>query len=285
MVMSRIKWTEKKIALLQAEGRGRGTGADYLPWLEVTSISSLGRSRRVWSPKTGRTHHLLSDVEYGLFLALEWSRDVVDIREQYPLDRDVTQEVARQLGIRHPFFAGTSVPTVLTVDFMATRIRDGVEVEEAFNAKRTEEAEDQRSLLKLEIQRAALALLEVPHHVVFHTDIPQQKVKNIAWIRDSLVKDGEAEPRPGYWASTAARLLSELAGLTAGTGSISLAGFCSGFDARHGAESGTGLRAARMLMHERLLKADLNQPALEGIAIGDFVVAPTADRLHSVGGR
>ena len=33
-------------------------------------MSSNGRSRRVWSNKTGRVHHLLSDVEYNLFLAL-----------------------------------------------------------------------------------------------------------------------------------------------------------------------------------------------------------------------
>ena len=142
--MGRIKWTEKKIDEMVKSGCGCGTRSGYSPWLQVTSISSLGRSRRVWSPKTGRTHHLLSDVEYALFLVFEWSSDVVDIREQFPLDRDITQDVARIAGFRHPFYPGTDVPTVMTVDFMVTRLRDGLQVQEAFNAKRSEEAEDRK---------------------------------------------------------------------------------------------------------------------------------------------
>src|SRR5690606_29035753 len=151
--------------------------SDYKPWIAVTDVSSSGRSRRVWSPKTGRTHHLLSDVEYQLFLALEWSRDVVDIREQYPLDRDVTQEVANSLGIKHPCYTGTNSPIVMTVDFLITRIQNGAEVEEAYDAKRTEEAEHERAIAKLELQRSVLRLIDVPHHLIFHSDIPQRKVK------------------------------------------------------------------------------------------------------------
>ena len=96
---AQIRWTEKKIEQLQLEGYGAGIGADYKPWIEVTDFSSKGRSRRVASAKTGRVHHLFSDVEYGLFLAAEWSRSVVDIREQFPLDRGVTQTIAQQFDL------------------------------------------------------------------------------------------------------------------------------------------------------------------------------------------
>lgn len=88
--MSRIKWTEKKIAERQKAGYGEGSGSAYIPWLEVFDLSSTGRSRRVWSSKTGRAHHLFSDVEHDIFIAAEWSRSVIDIREQYPLDREIT---------------------------------------------------------------------------------------------------------------------------------------------------------------------------------------------------
>lgn len=159
--MSNVKWSEDKIKRLMKEGRGRGLKDEYKPWIYVTSFSSRGNSRRVRSEKTGRVHHLLSEVEYELFLLLEWSQEFTDIREQYPLDRDVTQSVAQSLGLRHPSYPGTTVPTVMTVDFLCTRAGSGDEFV-AFDAKRTEEAEDMNSLMKLEIQRATLAQIESP---------------------------------------------------------------------------------------------------------------------------
>jgi hypothetical protein len=268
---------------MKAEGRGNGRGAMYRPWLEVTDLSSRGRSRRVWSPKTGRTHHLFSDVEYGLFLLLEWSREVVDIREQYPLERELTQDMARTLGIRHPCYPGTHVPTVMTVDFVVTFQRGADTVIEAFDAKRDEEAEDERSILKLELQRATMEAHEVPHHLVFHSQLPPQKVRNIGWIRDALVKDGELEPQPGFFASLSSRMSSELA-----SGHIpdaSLSTYCADFDARHGLEQGSGLRAARLLLNERVLKCNLDSADLTAESVSSFVVTAHAGRLRAIGGR
>ncbi len=81
------KWSEEKIERLEREGRGKGAGADYRPWIQVSDFSSLGKSRRVFSRKTGRVHHLLSDIEWHMFLLLEFSPRVLDIREQFPLPR------------------------------------------------------------------------------------------------------------------------------------------------------------------------------------------------------
>ena len=282
MATGYIKWTDKKIAEREKDGFGCGKGADYKPWLEVAMVSSHGRSRRVWSPKTGRVHHLLSDIEFLLFLVLEWVLSISDIREQYPLDRDVTQDVARQLGIRHPCYPGTNVPTVMTVDFLATRVRDGKEGLEAYNAKPTTEAEDENSLSKLEIQRATLELMEIPHHLVFDTDIPKQKVKNIDWIRDSLVKDGEQEPRDGHWASMMGRLTQALANADGRKGT--LAEFCRRFDTAHGVEPGTGLRAARMLMFTRVLSVNLDAPTLAESPVAELRLTGSLGQLRAVGG-
>lgn len=277
-----IKWTEKKIQQMKDAGYGRGTGANYKPWISVDMVSSQGRSRRVWSAKTGRMHEFLSDVEYRLFLVLEWLTDVTDIREQYPLDRDFSQEIANQLGIRHPHYPTTYVPTVMTVDFLVTRVRNGTEYQEAFNAKRTEEAEDENSLVKLEIQRSAFEKLEIPHHLVFHTDIPVQKVTNIDWIRDSLVKDREEEPRPNFWESMTSRMtlaLTNVKGLK-----TPLAEFCREFDAAHGAETGTGLRAARMLMSSRVLTVNLGSPTLAELPVMNFTLTGSLGKPRAVGG-
>jgi hypothetical protein len=67
------------------QGYGRGEGENYLPWFRVQDIPSRGRSRKVHGVKTNRVHHLVSDLEFSYHLVLEFSENVIDIREQYPL--------------------------------------------------------------------------------------------------------------------------------------------------------------------------------------------------------
>ena len=67
---------------------------DYQPFVKVADISSLGRSHRVFGHKTKRTHHLLSDLELAVFLLFEWHSNTEDIQEQFPLDIDVTKQIA-----------------------------------------------------------------------------------------------------------------------------------------------------------------------------------------------
>lgn len=282
--MARMVWTEKRIERMQAEGRGQGSGADYKPWLEVADLSSQGRSRRVWSPKTGRVHHLFSDVEHDLFLACEWAQNVVDIREQFPLSRDLTQTIAQRLRIGHPVYPGTTVPTVMTVDFLLTVIVEGKRRPLALNAKRDEEAEDARSLEKLEIQRACFEENDVAHQLVYHSRIPKQKVKNISWIRGALLKPEEPEPHPGYFADLAAQMNAELSEVSDALLGIPLNDYCANFDARHGVEVGTGLRVARMLMAERSLMPDLSSQDLSREPVAAFIVTGRAGGLRVVGG-
>lgn len=276
-----IKWTEKRIAEMVASGHGRGVGAEYVPWIHVRDFSSWGTSRRAPSQKTGRKHQLLSDVEFDLFLLLEWALEFSDIREQYPLDRDLTQDVARTLGIRHPCYPGTHVPTVMTVDFLCTRASTGEDEFVAFNAKRKEEAEDENSLMKLEIQRTSLELLGIPHHLVYHNDLPTQKVRNIEKIRDSMVKEGEVEPRQGYWASMSIRM-SQM--LSSARGDQPLFEFCAQFDTANSAPPGTGLRAARLLMLERILVPDLSLHNLEETPLSTFSFTVSSGHLRVMGG-
>ena len=279
----KIKWSEESILRMQKNGIGAGTGADYQPWLRAEQVNSLGRARRVWSPKTGRTHHLLSDVEYNLFLALKWQQSIIDIREQFPLDRELTQEIARDLGVRHPCYPGTHIPAVMTADFVVTILTRGEKSLAAYNAKRDEEADDEISLMKLEIQRTFFEMMEAPHHVVFHSQIPIQVVKNLDWIREAILKDGEVEQRPGLLATLSARMAMEL--VQPKDSSHPLAAYCSQFDARNGVERGTGLRVARMLMKDRVLKADLTLASLESEPLSSFLMTAQRGQLRAIGGQ
>jgi hypothetical protein len=67
------------------EGRGQGTGARYKPWITVQNLSSRGQSNREFGYKAGRQHDLLSQLELHFFWILEWSLNVIDIIEQFPL--------------------------------------------------------------------------------------------------------------------------------------------------------------------------------------------------------
>ena len=63
------------------EGRGLGIGSEYIPWLKIQDVASLGRSTRLKGIKTGRQHEFLSDMERNYFYILEFSNCVKDIRE------------------------------------------------------------------------------------------------------------------------------------------------------------------------------------------------------------
>lgn len=180
--MSKSPWTEEKIARYAKEGRGEGHGAAYKPFIQVSDVSSQGVSRRVFGHKTGRVHHFLSNVEYQFFLMLEWSSEIIDVREQFPLPRDLTTAIASEFRLSHPFYPGTKVPTVMTIDMLATRLVDGEKVFEAYDIKRAEEAENFRSIEKLEITRSACEALGIPHRIIFHSMLPQTKIRNIEWI-------------------------------------------------------------------------------------------------------
>jgi len=280
--MNYIVFTEKKLEQMWAEGRGSGMGAAYAPFLQVGDFPSSGRVRRVWSPKLGRSVHLFSDVEWSCFLVLEWSREVVDIREQYPLPLELTMEVARQASIRYPRYRGTSVDMVITVDFLVTMRRGGKETHHIFDAKRSEDVEDETTMARLEIARRAVAALEIPHHPVAHTKIPSQQVKNIEWIRDAWLKDGEEEPQPGFWNAITVRMATDLASHSVNR-AMSLSDYCSSFDERFGVVPGSGLRAARLLMLQRALQPDLSLPALNSRPLNTFVLSVQRGCLRAVG--
>jgi len=277
-----IKWSEKKIAAFLAEGRGSGEGVNYKPWIRVGEISSKGRKRPVQSARFGRDVHLLSDIEFRFFLMLERSLDVLEVREQYPLERDLTLEVARQLGIRHSYHRGTHVPIVMTVDFMVALNRNGMVTWEVFDTKSDEDVEDERTLEKLEIQRTACELMELPHHVVLGSQLDRQEARNLEWVHDALVKPGEHEPRPGFFDDMANRLSTHIGHVK---DNRSLSDTCADFDRIHNVEDGTGLRCAQILMYRRELGLDLQavHPALS--TIGALRLASQSSQLQVVGGR
>ena len=60
-------FTPEQIHKRIKSGRGQGMGKDYQPWLTIQDVPSRGVSHRIYSHKTQRVHHLLSNLELYVF--------------------------------------------------------------------------------------------------------------------------------------------------------------------------------------------------------------------------
>lgn len=165
------------------EGGGIGRGVDYKPWLLVQDVPSQGLASRVKGVKTGRVHHLLSQLEHRCFLILDWSERVTDIREQYPLlPLEETFALAESLGIKHPRDPKTQNPIVLTSDFLITVKQGDTLAEQVLSIKPSNDLSNSRVLEKLELERQYWEKRKVPWHIVTEQDLPATLVKNLEWL-------------------------------------------------------------------------------------------------------
>lgn len=169
------------------QGRGLGEGVNYKPWLSVREVPSRGWTSRIKGKKTSREHILFSKHEWHLFHVLDWSDDVIDIREQYPiLPIESTVETARHLGIVHPFDPKSRLDKVLTLDLLVT-MRDvggGPPHLRAHSVKEAGDLEDDRTFDKLELERACCASRAIQWVLTTERDLPTQAVQSLLYLHD-----------------------------------------------------------------------------------------------------
>ncbi len=274
------KWSEKRIAELQNEGRGRGHHASYQPWVRITDFHSRGRTHAPYSYRTGRNHELLSDGENETFAMLEWRLDNADIREQFPLDRDISLEIAHEIGVPHPYYPGTNVPCVMTLDFLVTRVVDGQEVLKAYSVKE-QKALTPDVVARLEIEHAICSGMGLSYDLLIKERLPHAKVRNLLWIRKAQLEPDATETYPGFYEEHQSRMVQDLA---ATSFSGTLVDYCTNYDRRCSVDAGTGMRVARMLLANRALSMDLNNPSPERAPLASFQLSAVPGRLRSVGG-
>lgn len=184
------------------KGFGQGSQELYVPWLRVQDVPSHGRSRKVHGVKVDRLHHLLSDLEYGYLLVAEFSPEVLDIREQFPLLPVPTlQSIAHALSIRYPDYPGTKVPFVMTTDFLLTiKQPDGSTRLAARTIKYTESLKPskglERTLEKFQIERAYWNDRGVDWNIVTEKDLPTPLIQNLDWLRKSATLQRHLQQRP-----------------------------------------------------------------------------------------
>lgn len=166
------------------EGRGTGRLHYYKPWLKPHELGSYGRCHRPFGTKTHRVHYLLSDNEYYYFLLAEWSDNVIDIREQYPLlPLEETIYIANELGYKHSFDNSRCENVVMSTDFVLT-IKDGNLVRDIVRTiKQVNDVNEARTKEKFKIEEQFFEKKNIDWGVVTEAEIPEVFAINIEFIR------------------------------------------------------------------------------------------------------
>ena len=254
--MARAKYELDEAAIVRKlKACGKGRGSNYRPFLKVREVPSKGLSNRPLGIKTGRVHHFLSNIERDLFYLLDWQDAVVDIREQFPLDRAVTLAIAHRVGIGHATYKTTGATFVMTTDFLVNVVRGAQEIELAYSVKLATDLDDVRTLEKLEIERLYWEAKGIPWSIVTEDDIPQTLVRNIDWVHGYQDIDSLEQPHVGYYRAQSMAIL-EFAAVADATLPLGL--FCAEADMRLALDKGESLTLVRHLLATKILKLPEN---------------------------
>ncbi|MGG0718921.1 TnsA endonuclease N-terminal domain-containing protein [Robertmurraya massiliosenegalensis] len=244
MAKRQIGWTEAKISRYIKEGRGQGELALYKPWLTIQDVPSSGRVHRFIGWKTSREHHLLSDLEFNYLCFCDWADNVIDIREQFPLDRELTLQIADDLGIKHPLDNKTNTTIVMTTDFFLT-VREGSSiVYKARTLKFEKDLNDERVIEKFEIEKCYWERQGIDWAIVTEKELPQTLLSNLKFLRDAyFVDEGEkVDLLMNEWASFNGTVLENL----------------QAFDMKYNFEMGTAISLYKHALAKKLIKVDMN---------------------------
>lgn len=255
MGIRRLPWTEAYIAQRIKEGRGRGEGPLYKPWITVQDFSSRGTQSRIPSPLLGRAVHVMSYFERRMFLLHEFLPGLRAYYEQYPIPREVSLAAAKALKVRHPVYPKTTIPIVMTMDAVVWRQEgQGKVMGCAWDAKPQAALEKPRTLAKLAIHRASCEIMGLGHEVFTEESASKQLVHNIEWLRNSRARPGEAADELREQEFHQAAILGDLYERRPRK---SILEYCKSYDRTGGEPPGTALRAFKQLIYDHHLSVDL----------------------------
>lgn len=265
MTRSNGIWSREKLNRYIKEGRGQGTGKDYVPWVKIHDYSSMGRASRIMGIKTGRIHHLHSDNQLRAFLIFEFNDRVVDIRESYPL-LDVMEVIDDKENLRFDKFCSkeTGEQLVICTNFVLT-IRDSNEneIHVARTIKNTSELNKKITFEKLEIERRYWEAKGVDWKIITDKQLPRQVAKNIEWVRETLLEDSEVDKE----------LLSKiLLNFLLRNLETPLKELLKNFDKEEGVNTGTGLYLFRYLIAKKEIKVNMKEKINLALKVKDLIL-------------
>jgi hypothetical protein len=248
--------TEEKIKKWIAEGRGQGEGKEYKPWLNIQDVASKGYATREKGWKTGRKHHLLSDLELYFLYTLEWSPYVEDIREQYPLlPLEKTLAIAKEIGVEHPRENGASGPfKVITTDFfIVLRTEKGIKT--CIRTIKPVDKVDVRELEKFDIEKRFFRDLGIEDwKLVTDQNLPNNFIKNFDWFYDCKSVDNRPNINLELISSISPILYKAVKTEDLGLSTLALK-----YDDIFGLEKGSCLFIIKYLLANKIWVTDMNE--------------------------
>ncbi|KGP76355.1 TnsA endonuclease [Desulfosporosinus sp. Tol-M] len=168
-------------------------GKAYKPFIMIQDVPSLGRSSRPRGIKTGRQHDFLSDLERNYFMILEFMDNVVDIREQFPLEAKETLLIAEELGIKHPANPTTKEAITMTSDFCIT-LGDGNSLRDIIRTtKYKKDLVERRVIEKFTIEKTYWERQGLDWGIVTEEEVDKNYSQNVSDILDYYdLNDNEA---------------------------------------------------------------------------------------------
>lgn len=262
MAKRKTELTERKIAEMEKDGRGQGTGEKYKPWITIQDFPSSGLVTRSKGWKTKRIHHFLSKLERDYFYTLEWNHSVVDIREQYPLTREDTLLIAENKGIKHPTDPKSQIPIVMTTDFLITLSNSKGVTHVARTIKPSKELENERTIEKFEIERSYWSDRGVDWGIITEKEIPKNMIENVEWLHSSYF---EIENLPGSALQTYIKQMK----LFIEKCNTSIIEMVTEFDGKFQLDNGMGLDILKHLIARHEFQVDINQKIFTHLWVED----------------
>jgi hypothetical protein len=250
---------------------GDAVGIEYQPFLDVRTPSH-GKVTRIAGIKTGRLHHLLSGVELQYFYLLEWLPEVVDIREQYALPLDETEQLADELRVSHPAHPTPDQHVRMTSDFVVTYKGKRGRFDVVRSCKPSDLLASNRTLEKLEIERRFWARLGVEWKLVTERTVPQVLVRNIEMVHPyTRVSSLAVAPEQVEW------LTQHLEIRLRAEPTRAVASVCSEADERSGFDPGSHMALVRHAVANRRWAVDI-RAEIKGSRPLPFLGLPAEDQ-------
>nr|WP_283103159.1 TnsA endonuclease N-terminal domain-containing protein [Acidithiobacillus sp. S30A2] len=203
---------------------------------------------------------------------MDWEDSVADIREQFPLDRSATSQIAEACNIPHPRFPGMVTPMVMTTDFVVDACAGGKLVQTAYAVKSAKDLDQPRTLEKLEIERHYWERKEIEWSIVTPAVLPTQLIRNIEWVHNFYRLEGLVEPHPGFYQDAGRRMRAQVSA----SPWLSLRQFCGDMEVRLGLGSEEGLMLFRHLLATKSVLCDMESVVLSDplITMASFRTLP-----------
>lgn len=266
MAKRKSRWTEEKIGRYLKEGRGQGELSEYIPWLNVQDFSSNGNVTRINGWKTTRRHEFFSNLERSYFFLLDWSDDVIDIREQFPIDRELTYKIAEEKGISHPIDNSSNTIIPMTTDFLITLIKNKSRVYLARTIKPSKDLEEPRIIEKFEIEREYWEKKGIDWGIITEKELPMWLVKNIQWVHKFYFLDSKED-------ELLALEFLKMLNTAKNRLNTKIIQLCNKFDEEYNLEIGTALTYVKHLIARKMIVFNMMEKLdIRKLKIGEITI-------------